>query len=113
VRIYVAGPYTQGGDMALNVRRAIEAADGLARRGHVPFIPHLTHFWHMLCPHEYEFWMQQDLAWLRQCEAVLRLEGESPGADREVQAARELGLAVYRSVYEVPRARGDGVSERA
>lgn len=110
MRIYVAGPYTQG-DPAVNVRRAVEAADGLAKRGHVPFIPHLSHFWHLLFPHEYVFWMEQDLAWLRQCEAILRLEGESPGADCEVRMAEELGLGVYRSVYEVPRARGDGVSE--
>lgn len=103
LRVYVAGPYTQG-DTALNVRAAVYAGNLLAEFGHFPFIPHLSHFWHMMIPHEdKEFWMTQDIAWLAQCDVLLRLEGESEGADREVEMARVLGLPVFYSVFDLPR----------
>ena len=94
MRVYVAGPYSRG-DVAENVRLAVLVADDLLDAGHAPYVPHLTHFWHLLKPREYEDWLRLDLLWLEQCEAVLRLPGESPGADREVARARELGLPVY------------------
>ncbi len=99
MRVYIAGPYTKG-DVALNVRRAIEAGNRVAEAGHYPFIPHFSHVWHLLCPHEYRFWMRQDLAWLPLCEALIRLPGESSGADEEVQRADLLGIPVFRSVEE-------------
>lgn len=102
MKIYIAGPYSNG-DVEENVRIAIHAGDYVARFGHIPFIPHLTHFWHMLIHHDYEFWMKQDMEWLKECDALLRLEGESKGADREVAMAQELGLKIYTSVFDVPR----------
>jgi len=96
-KVYVAGPYTKG-DVAQNIRIAILAADRLSQAGLVPFIPHLTHFWHLLCPHEWEFWMEQSLAWVEVCDCLLRLPGESIGADREIERARQLGLSVYLSI---------------
>lgn len=101
MKIYIAGPYSKG-DVARNVRLAISEADYVARLGHVPFIPHLTHFWHFLFPHEYEFWLEQDIEWLRVCDALLRLDGESPGADKEVAEAKRLGLEIYYSVFDIP-----------
>lgn len=83
MKVYIAGPYTSG-DVAVNVRRAIEAATVIAEAGHTPFVPHLSHFWHLVSPHSYEFWLEQDMAWLPVCEALVRLEGESNGADGEV-----------------------------
>lgn len=102
MKIYIAGPYTSG-DTAKNVRIAIYEGDYVSRLGHIPFIPHLTHFWHFLIPHDYEFWMYQDEQWLLSCDAILRLKGESAGADREVAKAIELGLPVYNSVFDVPK----------
>jgi hypothetical protein len=96
-RIYVAGPYTKG-DVAVNVRNAYEAANHLADLGFAPFVPHATHFWHMLFPRPYEFWLNLDNQFLPYCEAVLRLPGESSGADKEVQLARSLGLPVFTDV---------------
>lgn len=88
----------------MNVRVAIFQGNYVAKTlGHVVFIPHLTHFWHMLIPQEYEFWIRQDLEWLKVCDAILRIEGESPGADREIELARSLGLKVYTSVFEIPK----------
>ena len=103
MKIYIAGPYSKG-DVAVNVREAIYAGDYVSRLGHVPFIPHLTHFWHMLIPHDYEFWMAQDDAWLECCDAMLRLKGESAGADREEARARGLFLPIYYSVFDIPKA---------
>ena len=39
---------------------------------------------------------------LQHCDAVLRLPGESTGADNDVRIARERGLPVYHSIDEVP-----------
>lgn len=102
MRIYVAGPYTKG-DVAQNVREAIMAGNNLRALGHTPFIPHLTHFWHMLIPREIDYWYSYDMEWLEQCEAVFRLPGESKGADKEVERAKELGMPVFTSYLDVPK----------
>lgn len=41
---------------------------------------------------------------LSKCDAVLRLEGASKGADEDVRIAKERGLKVYYSLDEVPHA---------
>jgi hypothetical protein len=96
-RIYIAGPYTKG-DVAANVRSAYEAANQLADHGLAPFVPHHTHFWHMLFPRPYEEWLRLDLAFLPCCDALLRLPGESSGADRETAKAQSLGIPVFTDV---------------
>jgi hypothetical protein len=101
VYIYIAGPYTKG-DVAQNVATAIDVADQLSYLDNVAvFIPHLTHFWHMLKPHDYEFWMTQDQYWLDKCNIVLRLPGFSAGADREVEYAKDHGKKVYYNLPEL------------
>jgi hypothetical protein len=50
--------------------------------------------WHVVAPHDYSFWCIYDLAWLEVCDVLLRLPGESPGADREVAFADEHGIPV-------------------
>jgi hypothetical protein len=99
-RIYIAGPYTNG-DVALNVRNALETADRLANLGFAPFVPHLTHFWHMTFPRPYEFWLDLDSEFLRCCHGVLRIPGHSPGADREILIAKQLGLPVFDTISGV------------
>ena len=99
--VYVAGPYTQG-DVAQNVRAAIDAAESIAAKGHTPVVPHLDHFWHMIYPHEYAFWLRLDMTLLPLCDAVLRLPGDSPGADIEIVAAEKRGMPVYRSLEAIP-----------
>jgi hypothetical protein len=100
MKIYVAGPYTKG-DVEKNVARAIFIGDWITAFGHTVFIPHLTHFWHKQHAHEWEFWMKQDFEWLRACDAVFRIEGESKGADMEVELAKELGKPVYYDIPEI------------
>lgn len=99
-RIYVAGPYTKG-DVAVNVRNAFAAADALADLGFAPFVPHGTHFWHMMFPRPYEFWLDLDNQFLPCCQGLLRLPGESSGADKEVKLAESLGIPVFTTVEEV------------
>lgn len=102
LKVYVAGPYTKG-DVAVNVKNAMDVANDLIEIGCAPFIPHLFHFQHIAYPHEYDTWLKIDMEWLRQCDIVLRLPGESKGADLEVERARQLGKHVYRSVDEIVR----------
>ena len=96
-RIYIAGPYTSG-DTVQNVSEAIRAGDKIAKAGYYPFIPHLTMFWHLICPHEYEFWLDQDMAWLLACDYLVRLPGSSSGADKEVIVAFKAGIPVFFNV---------------
>lgn len=99
-RIYVAGAYSLG-DVAVNVRNAILAANELRDLGFFPFIPHLSHYWHTLCPRAYEDWLAMDLEWLKVCDALLRLPGESSGADQEVEWAIRNERPVFYSIEEL------------
>lgn len=100
MRMYVAGPYTKG-NVEENVRQAILAGDELRKLGHTPYIPHLSHYWDKLRPHDLDFWYIFDLEWLEVCEGLLRLPGESVGADNEVHYARVMGIPVFYSLDEV------------
>jgi hypothetical protein len=99
-KVYIAGPYTKG-DVAINVRTAIAVANELADLGFAPYVPHFTHFWHMLYPRPYDFWLNLDNEFLPDCDAVLRIAGESNGADKEVALAKKLGLPVFHSIVAV------------
>jgi hypothetical protein len=99
LRVYIAGPYTKG-DVAVNVAIAVDAGTKVADAGHHPFIPHLSHFWHYRNVRPYEFWLDQDMAWLRVSEALIRLPGESSGADKEVAEAERLGIPVFYSAED-------------
>jgi hypothetical protein len=107
--IYVAGPYSKD-DVAQNVRNAIGAAEALVWWGLVPFVPHLTHLWHLMCPHKIDFWYKYDLEWLARCDCLLRLPGESTGADAEVVEAQRLGLPVFYSVNDCVKAMVKGAT---
>jgi hypothetical protein len=110
--VYVAGPYTAPTPEGVveNVERAVAHATHLLRAGLYPYVPHLSHYWEAQHPHHYEVWMTLDFGWVARCDALLRLDGESRGADREVDLARQLGLPVFHSVEEVLQwAKGQGV----
>lgn len=93
-RIYVAAPYTKG-DVGVNVRRAIDVSDELACAGFAVFCPLLTHFWHLVHPHEYQFWFTQDMVWLRQCQAMVYIKGESNGVEEEKKVAAQCGIPIF------------------
>jgi hypothetical protein len=97
--IYIAGPYSKG-DPVKNTADVIRTADYLAMRGHKPYVPHLTLFWHFMIQHDIQFWYDLDLAWLGKCDCLLRLPGESSGADKEIEFAEHYKMPVYHSIAE-------------
>lgn len=94
MKVYVAGPYTKP-DQCENTHAAIMAGNRIFDAGHIPFVPHLTHLWHTVTPRPHGDWLKMDLAFLACCDVVLRLPGESSGADIEVAEAVRLGIPVY------------------
>lgn len=103
-RIYIAAPYSKGVPDKVMVD-VIDAAEALAAAGWAPFIPHtMTFLWAVRHQHPVEYWYAFDLEWLRACDALVRLPGESKGADAEVAFALNLGLAVYRTVEDAVQA---------
>lgn len=114
MRVYVAGPISNGesGKMGYqavvdNVRAAIIVGDELADLGYSPFVPHLTHFWNLIMPRPYQSWLEIDDEWVKVSDAVLRLPGDSKGADREVALARKHRIPVFYSVEELENALRD------
>jgi hypothetical protein len=125
-RIYVAGPITRG-DLAGNINRATAAFRELMRLGFAPLCPHWSCYAGgcekrvfvdrfddgtpttdvvavaSAAPTEATLaeWLQVDLPWVAVSDAVLRLPGESPGADIEVAHAREKGVPVLDSIPDV------------
>ena len=99
--IYISGPYSKG-DVSENIRRACFAGDEILKKGHTPFVPHLTHLWHLISPKAWDEWMAIDMPLIGMCDALIRLPGESKGADLEVAEANRLCMIIYYSLQEVP-----------
>lgn len=97
IKVYIAGPYTKG-DVAINVRNALTAAEELTIKGFIAYVPHLNHFWHLVHPHDVEFWYQYDFHWLEVCDCLLRLPGESQGADEEMRRMIKLDRPVFLDI---------------
>ncbi|TDV40949.1 DUF4406 domain-containing protein [Actinophytocola oryzae] len=113
--ILIAGPYRSGTDddpelMAGNLARLEEAAWPIFQRGHVPMIGE----WVALPvlrgaggtgptdPVAEQIMYPTAERLLEHCDAVLRLPGDSTGADQDVRIARERGLPVYHRVEDIP-----------
>ncbi len=113
--ILVAGPYRSGTNddprlMRQNLRKLEQAALPLFRSGHLPVIgewvalplmeiagskrPGDEVYEEILYPVAHRL--------LVKCDAVLRLEGDSRGADEDVRIARERGLKIYYRLEDVP-----------
>jgi hypothetical protein len=112
--ILIAGPYRGGtGDdpelMARNLQRLESVALPLFRAGHIPVIGE----WFALpllklagskSPGDAVY---QEISYpiahrlLERCDAVLRIPGESKGADEDVRRARQKGLPIFTSVDQV------------
>lgn len=113
--ILIAGPYRSGtGDdpelMRANLQRLEQAAWPIFQAGHVPMIgewvalPVLASAGSSVFEPLAEQVMYPTAERLLQhCDAVLRLPGESRGADQDVAIARERGIPVYFSIEEIPQ----------
>jgi hypothetical protein len=102
-RVYIAGPLGRGPERSANVERAVAAGMDVFRAGYAPLIPHLTHYIDPDDSHGYENWVDVDLAWVSAADAVLRLPGASPGADRETAHAAHIGVPVFSSIKALAR----------
>lgn len=110
--ILIAGPYRSGtgGDPALiarNLERLEEAAAPIHRLGHVPMIGEWVALPILRGMDEADaaggdVMYETAHRLLQHCDAVLRLPGDSAGADNDVEIALERGLPVYRSIDEIP-----------
>lgn len=108
LRIYIAGPYTAPteAERVVNTQRAIAAGLKIFRLGHIPYIPHLTHYVDIYAQSTgvrmtWDDYIALDLAWLEVCDALLYL-GPSKGADLELQYATDLGKTIFRAISEIP-----------
>lgn len=115
--ILIAGPYRSGtnDDTALmqqNLKNLEAVALPLFRKGHIPMIGEwvalpLIKLAGSVKPGD-EAWeeVQYPVAHrlLKKCDAVLRLQGASKGADEDVRVATEHGLKIYYRLEDVPNA---------
>ncbi|HXS77487.1 MAG TPA: hypothetical protein VN753_15005 [Terracidiphilus sp.] len=113
--VLVAGPYRSGTDgdpqrIRKNLQRLEAFALGVYKAGHVPLIGE----WVALPLAEQagssevgdaiseQFLYPVAGRLLTRCDAVLRIEGASKGADEDVRIARERGLPVWFRLEDVP-----------
>jgi hypothetical protein len=100
-RVYISGPLTSSGNVLENLERAMSMARLLIDAGFAPFTPHLTFHIDPGEAYSHDVWMQIELPWVSAADAVLRLPGESTGADIECARARELGILIFNSIADL------------
>jgi len=113
--ILIAGPYASGTDgdadlMAQNLARLEKAAWPLFRAGHLPMIGEWVALPVLASagasgptdPLAADVMYPTAERLLQHCDAVLRLPGESRGADQDVAIAEARGLPVYYALEDVP-----------
>lgn len=103
--IYIAGPYGRRSDatdeqIQSNVQNAIEAGRLIIQSGHTPVVPHLYHYIHdnWLDTPDEDGWLKHCINLMLTCDSVVRLHGESIGADEEIKVARDCYIRVYYSI---------------
>lgn len=101
IRVFVSGPLNSSGVAFLNVREAVLTGMLLRRFPRVvPFIPHLFSHATQILPESGEFWQAWDDDELRACDVLVRIPGDSKGADHEVSLFESLGgLALTLSEF--------------
>src|SRR5882724_5124461 len=110
--IMVAGPYQSGSSdpavWADNLRKLNLAAKAIFEKGHLPIIG-VNMSLPVIEAAGQEFYerimMPLSLRLTERCDAVLRIEGVSKGADEEVDRFRARGFRVFQSIDEIPDTR--------
>lgn len=92
--LYLAGPITKG-DRLDNFTIPTRLWKLLMSKGVYSFVPQHSMLIEYLVGVSYEEWLNLDFQVIHRCDGLVRLKGESAGADREVRLALELGLPVY------------------
>jgi hypothetical protein len=102
ISVYIASAYTiPEGKQLENVLNSFDVYHQLVDLGYFPYAPLHSHFIHEHHPLPYLKWMQIDYYWLSKCDCVLRLPGESPGADAEVGYAKKKQIPVFCNITEM------------
>lgn len=115
--ILIAGPFRSGtNDDPKLIKANLDKLEAMAlpifRKGHVPMIGEwvalpLLHLAGSQKPGD-DVWdeIQYPVAHrlLEKCDAVLRIPGESKGADNDVEIAKTKGLKVYYHIKDIPDA---------
>ena len=117
--ILIAGPYRSGtGDdpqkMADNLHRLEAASWPIFKAGHIPMIGEWVALpiWQVAGGQAVGDELYNEILHptagrlIERCDAVLRLTGESSGADNDVRLANERGIPVYYHVDEIPTYQG-------
>ncbi len=99
LRVYIAGPMTNGNGKNYNlekIREALKAYSTLIREGYLPFCPQLSLLHEMMVPISltYDQWLGHDQDVIDNSDVIFRMPGESVGADRECKYARGRGIPV-------------------
>jgi len=113
--ILIAGPYRSGtGDdpvkMTENLKRLEAPSHALFKAGHVPMIGEWVALpvWNAAGGKAVGDALYEEIfhpvahRLLALCEGVLRLPGDSKGADNDVRIARERGIPVWYRLEDVP-----------
>jgi len=107
LKIYIAAPYSANTkeERIKNTETVIDTALVLFKKGHFPYIPHLTHWVDKRAKEtkitmKYEDYMRWHRPWLEACDAFLYL-GSSKGADVELQIAKDLDKLIFYSIDDV------------
>ena len=100
IPVYISGPMSLG-DRVENLAMAMKAMRELIALGYAPLCPQLTFFAEPFMDASHADWIDVDIPWVRSAKAVLRLLGDSRGADREVAAATAAGVPVFAHVREL------------
>jgi len=100
IKVYIASPYSNG-DKEQNVALQLMVFEYLANHGYAPYAPLWSHFQNLVYQRPWEDWMRLDKEWVKMCDCVLRLEGESRGADIEVALAKRKAKPVFYSEREL------------
>jgi len=99
-KVYIASPYTKGNQLE-NVNVQMDMYYELVQLGFLPFTPLYSHYVHERNPISYDKWMEIDYKWIDVCDYILRLPGESKGADLEIEYAKNQNKIVFYSVEEL------------
>jgi hypothetical protein len=105
IKVYIGAPLNGSGMVANNLRTVLAVASILRKKGYLPFIPHLYFFWDLMFPMPEEYWLELDREWLLDCHVFLRLEGVSPGADKETIWANDADIPIVLSIEELDKCR--------
>ena len=107
LKIYIAAPYSADTEeeREKNTEAVINAALALFKKGHFPYIPHLTHWVDKRAKEtnvvmEWKDYIKWHRPWLETCDAFLYLNS-SKGADLELQVAKKLGKLIFYSIDDI------------